>query len=570
MGAITFDFDDNIQWARSGNLTKLNETCVLYKDKDTPFKILVLPNLIKQESKVQELREQVKKINLENKDNDLYMFQQSQDLVAGTNLLIDSKEKSEKGLEGVQSLSTIKQFVEQLQEQIVGKLRNITGINISNKHLDVTVSCYKTGNYLLCHNDDIQNKVGKHKRALAFVYYLVDKPWTQKNGGSLVLYDSDLNQEPIEINNKLYPYPNTLIVFETQKNSWHSVEEVLTSNDVRWSINGWFHVDNLEAPESKEVLSIEPCPYVFIRPSPLDEGTEKFLAEYINKDYLMTKVCRQIRLRFKEDSEINLTDFLIKSKYDEICSALESAAESSDNLKRIGPYNKRNYKVFKLDCLPQVCQDLYKSFTSELFFMMMAKFTGLELEPISLDNSKEGDEDEDDLLDDFEEADVQEEEIGNSNEDSDELPGALPDSNKRQYDQTASTSNSPPRKKVSKLSKDPFTRLEFQQVDHGSYSLVHDYSYELNEKSALDVVLHFNHDFKVDFKCGGYILYLAINKDDVNDREDELLTVEPQSNSLSLVYRTSDTCRFTKYVTSGQQSYQNLSCVFYESNNDLP
>jgi hypothetical protein len=130
-------------------------------------------------------------------------------------------------------------------------------------------------------------------------------------------------------------------------------------------------------------------------------------------------------------------------------------------------------------------------------------------------------------------------------------------------------------KKTSKRKRqcDPLSRLEFRHLESGSYTLIHDYGFELGERSALDVILHFNHDFEVTIDHGGYLSYLDVSDDnDSNNMDCELLTVEPKSNCLSLVYRSDEgTCRFMKYITREHKSdFQDLYCVYYERSDDLP
>jgi hypothetical protein len=154
-------------------------------------------------------------------------------------------------------------------------------------------------------------------------------------------------------------------------------------------------------------------------------------------------------------------------------------------------------------------------------------------------------------------------ELGDSKdgEQSDETPGES---------ESVTTPKKPAKRK---LDCDPLTRLEFRHLEAGAYTLIHDYGYERGERSALDVILHFNHDFEVKLESGGYLSYIDCSTDsDPSEAECELLTVEPKSNSLSLVYRSDEsTCRFMKYITRQHESnFQDLYCVYYERSDDLP
>ena len=60
-------------------------------------------------------------------------------------------------------------------------------------------------------------------------------------------------------------------------------------------------------------------------------------------------------------------------------------------------------------------------------------------------------------------------------------------------------------------------------------------------------------------EAGGNVSYIA------RDEDSELLTVNPEENCLSLVYRDEETLKFTKYVNSNLNEQMHSSC-FYEIN----
>jgi len=609
-------------------------------DAKSPFSFYIFENLL-EDSNVARLRDDINSsIKLKPKDNDLYKFKQSKDL------------RTETPAKKVTPL--LHEFIDAMLDTVRIQLERLSGKKLSSKNFDITASRYDVGNYLLCHNDDIKDNPKRHGRALAFIYYLNSRVWTKDDGGALVLYDSDPTGEPIKINNRILPRPNTLVVFETSPISWHSVAEVYCKDDFRLSINGWYHSElPLNITEQEKV--IEPCPYVFLKPTALDERLENIFKVYFNQEYLMNKTCMMVKKRFKKKSEINLTNFLAKEKFEEISAALRETVRNEENLTHVGPYNKRNYKVIKPERMPQICKDLYDAFQSEPFFMLLSKFTGLDLQPPSLkrearrkegeDNMKESDDDDSDEEDYSDEGsdsssscsssyDSNSDEKSESEEilvvggakaddshpsareiDSDNDENVLKieksratgdieeddendsesqilenkiaatsfdlkeqaESQKRKVEtpttskeKSQETRKSPrKRKRVS----DPLSRFEFRHLETGSYTLIHDHGYELGEKSALDVILNFNHDFQVNFEDGGYISYIdGAPDDDLHDMDYELLTVEPKSNCLSLVYRCDEgTCRFLKHISKSHKcDYQDLYCVYYERPDDLP
>lgn len=717
-------------------------------NKKSPFKLFIFPELTDTKS-ADKLRDDISSsIKLRLKDNDLYKFKQSKDLKTE----IASKKLTE----------CLHSFIDIMLGPVKAQLEKVIEKKLSDKYFDITVSRYDKGDYLLCHNDDIKDSFRNHRRALAFVYYLTSRPWRKADGGAFILFDSDSSGEPIGINNRLFPRPNTLLVFETTPTSWHSVQEVYCNDDSRLSINGWFHFDG-PCRSSEREETFEMSPYTFLRPTLLDDRLENFFRECLNQDYLMDKTCTLIRRRFQRKSEINLTDFLVEEKFNEISEALKEATQKEENLVHVGPYNKRNYKVLKVDALPPICRDLYDAFRSDLFYLLLSRLTGLDLQPPAINqwkkagdkddkaanvgkrgergktkekvkekekvdekkkieeqekteekgkekvekkkevnNDKEGnkkeeneereksakdredvgeqeheenhkdgegqesddtdtedddDDDNDDNSDndndseeeeedneDEEEEETEEEEDSEEDEDDTEedyvdiqeegesvarallmasdkeketagehsrtaeAKSTSEDASRKvdiqqakkvkidKYDSTETklsqdirTDEEPttskgkiekapkaprrqPRKRLSNPS-DPFARLEYRFLEAGSYTLIHDHGFELGEKSALDVILHFNHPFGVNFDNGGYISYIdGSSEDDLHDMNYELLTVEPKSNCLSLVYRCDEgTCRFLKHMNrSHQSSYHDLYCVYYEKVEDLP
>lgn len=120
-------------------------------------------------------------------------------------------------------------------------LKKITNIDLSSSKIDVTSSKYEFSDYLLCHDDNINQD--QHGRRIAFIYYLVPEDWNQdgSDGGNLDLFRVNENFEPVEIVKSLVPKRNSLAFFEVSDSSFHQVAEILAKNKTRLSINGWFH-----------------------------------------------------------------------------------------------------------------------------------------------------------------------------------------------------------------------------------------------------------------------------------------------------------------------------------------
>ncbi|WP_040252681.1 2OG-Fe(II) oxygenase [Psychroserpens mesophilus] len=78
----------------------------------------------------------------------------------------------------------------------------------------------------------IDTFINDDRRKLSIVCYLNEEDWKPENGGELVLY---LNDNGIETENVIYPFPGRIVIFESQIIE-HEVKPVETE---RLSITGW-------------------------------------------------------------------------------------------------------------------------------------------------------------------------------------------------------------------------------------------------------------------------------------------------------------------------------------------
>lgn len=92
---------------------------------------------------------------------------------------------------------------------------------------------YEQGDFYETHYDAFKNSVN---RVVTVVYYL-NENWNEKSdGGALVIYNDENN-----FVKKVWPESNSLVVFLSEK----FPHEVLVAKRKRYSIAGWFRVDNL-------------------------------------------------------------------------------------------------------------------------------------------------------------------------------------------------------------------------------------------------------------------------------------------------------------------------------------
>jgi len=266
---------------------------------------------------------------------------------------------------------------------------------------------------------------------------------------------------------------------------------VLSLNKTRLSISGWLHGDNIERPVPYQ----EPRPKSF-KPCALEDDV---LVDWVNPMYLDTGVVKDIRTRFKDESEIQLQEFLLENKYQEVLEALRN---DQVEWNWQGPANKRHFEYVAMEAAPAIVQQLTKLLQSQPMFKLLRTMTGLEMADVPL-----SDDDDD------------------SSEDDDDQGSK--DTNQKTNDASE---------------RGPCCHGSIRRWAHGCYTLVHDTDPE-GAEFALDALLYVGGSgWKTDY--GGYITYLT------SEEDEELLTVHPQENSLALVYRDKETLRFVKHINN--------------------
>lgn len=111
-------------------------------------------------------------------------------------------------------------------------MQRLTGLTMIPGALDLAGSLYASGDYLLCHDDRVED------RKIAYVLYL-SKDFEKKDGAEFVVFNHQ-KKRPTTI---AYTYPplwNSLMVFEVSPVSFHMVAENLSSKK-RYAIGGWLH-----------------------------------------------------------------------------------------------------------------------------------------------------------------------------------------------------------------------------------------------------------------------------------------------------------------------------------------
>ena len=174
----------------------------------------MLPDFIDSQS-AHLVREEILSLNYVKRENDLFSFQQSQDL-----------RSIESGI-----LMKLKQTI--YSPEFISTLESLTGIELTGQ-IDLASQIYEQGDHLLCHDD----RMGT--RRIAFIYYLVDEDWEVSDGGRLHFMDNIDGFALNKVIKSIVPKFNQICFFPVSDCSFHQVEEVLSSKR-RVAIAGWFH-----------------------------------------------------------------------------------------------------------------------------------------------------------------------------------------------------------------------------------------------------------------------------------------------------------------------------------------
>ena len=485
-GSIQFEFSDNLQ----NQQDKLAQALKSPNDQNfqdihlirDPFQVCVIDNVISNAGETfNDLIQELKDVEMCDKNNDLYKFKQSvQDL---------------KHLENSPFVSGLKEF---LQTKVKTWLEHVTGIQL-DEEIDLFCAKYSYTDHLLCHDDELEG------RRIAFIMYFV-KDWTDKDGGTLDLFNRDESGHPSSIVQRLVPKTNSMAFFEVTEKSFHQVSEVLTKDKCRLSIGGWFHGSPYVRPQ--KISKAEPEP---LEPQEIDEDD---FYSWINPMYLDLEIQTEISARFEDSSEISLPSFLSDEKFKSVCEALEKCS----SWQSCGPADQRHYEHLKEPS--EILQNLKNFLTSDALVLMLSNMTGLKLHALAPDNGDDEDDDKDD----------------NTDENSDD------------NEATPSTSNTKDPGAKTKTSV-PKCQAEIRRWKQGCYTLLND-AKSNNDKFFLDGRLFFNcQDWNLEY--GGFTSYIA------KDEDEELLTATPEDNTFQLIYKDAQTLGFVKYVNDGINSMHN-------------
>uniref|UniRef100_A0A8I6A1K6 Prolyl 3-hydroxylase OGFOD1 n=1 Tax=Rattus norvegicus TaxID=10116 RepID=A0A8I6A1K6_RAT len=458
-----------------------------------PFLHCVIPNFIQSQDFLEGLQKELLSLDFHEKYNDLYKFQQSDDL----------KKRKEPHISALRTL---------MFEDFRAWLSKVSGIDLEAT-VDMSCAKYEFTDALLCHDDELEG------RRIAFILYLVPS-WDRDLGGTLDLYDTDGPLRTQLVCLDLCPHSPSLVLMPMV--SLLQVSEVLSEELTRLSISGWFHGPSLARPPTYFEPPVPRSPHI-----PQDH---EILYEWINPAYLEMDYQMQIQEEFEERSEILLKEFLKPEKFAKVCEALE---KGDVEWKSHGPPNKRFYEKAKESNLPDVLKECMGLFHSEAMFLLLSNFTGLKLHFLAPS--------EDDETEDKGEGETASAAGGTEEGTSQSPPG--PEDNQaavgsHSQENGEQADPEPQEDEAKKESSVPMCQGELRRWKTGHYTLVHDNS---KTEFALDLFLYCGCE-GWEPEYGGFTSYIAKGEDE------ELLIVNPENNALALVYRDRETLRFVKHI----------------------
>lgn len=342
------------------NTTVVNMSDLSFSDAvtklDTPFDVFKFDckDMISN-SEAFKLRQALLTMTFKKKSCDLYSFSQSSDFIRSTNI------KKPKEVE--QFLI----FLEKIKQNIATYLGKTF-----NNMISVSCSKYDHGDYLLCHDDRVDD------RSVAFIYYL-NYDWLPEWGGTLDVYSVDDNNCATEIVKNINPEFNSLIFFPVERYTYHQVAEN-TSTFSRISINGWFHCDDLS-------WQMYPYPFKclspFYTPHAVSANRCRSVAEMCIEPMFEEPIFREaIRDTFIKDGFIMCEGFFKSSMVDHLSNEIFS---NNMHWKIKGPLNKKHYKYVDLDELPLTMLFVVNMLKTDRMFQFFQECSGFEFLGVNIE-----------------------------------------------------------------------------------------------------------------------------------------------------------------------------------------
>lgn len=317
-----------------------------------PFQVGTVKELISDKMLINGLVEEMQQLTWNRKQMDLYELYQTTDLA------------------NIQS-NYLSKFYEFLNTSVLHWMQQLT--NLKFKKVSVSCSMYNCGDYLLTHDDLLSD------RLIAFVYYTSPwegkQSWTDDMGGALELFSTTTQDQPIFTDaHKINPANNQFVFFKVEKKSYHQVQEVLTKDYPRLTINGWFHGFSDNKDYNLDAIKVK-NPNLPMFKSPNSQSVK--LKDFVRKVYLKNSVKLSIQKQVEESSEAALEGFFVADFHQKLSEELVSGG-----LKwlRKGPTNQQNYEILRTEKLKEspAIKSLLELISAPEMFKLLFEYTELD------------------------------------------------------------------------------------------------------------------------------------------------------------------------------------------------
>lgn len=158
-------------------------------------------------------------------------------------------------------VNIFKSFEDKKVMSLISQITNIKGLESDPSLYAAGLSKMRYGDFLNPHIDNSHDGTKSLYRRLNLLFY-ISPNIKSEHGGNLELWDKKVKREI-----KLAPIFNRLIIMETNRNSWHSVDKIINKNIERICITTYyFSKDSPENYHYKHVTSFLGRPdQVFLR-----------------------------------------------------------------------------------------------------------------------------------------------------------------------------------------------------------------------------------------------------------------------------------------------------------------
>ncbi|CAB3246957.1 unnamed protein product [Arctia plantaginis] len=302
-----------------------------------PFRLCLLHDFLSNPEMINNIVDDMNTLDWSRKKMDLYEFHQTADLASLT---------WQRSIRGIYEL---------LKTEVMSWVSQVTGLTLQS--VSASCSLYGPGDHLLVHDDLLSD------RRVAFIFYLApwrpDPPkhknniengaggdhteggedwggWARHMGGALQQLACDEHGHPTHVVRDVYPRNNMFAFFKVGHESFHQVEEVLSLELPRLTINGWFHGPAPEGEDEREPPDA-PDPPQQLKP----HNDIVVLSQWLEPTYMSPRSRMQIQTQMERESEVCLRDLLSQDKLAEVMAALD---DPELPWERVGPPNRRWYE----------------------------------------------------------------------------------------------------------------------------------------------------------------------------------------------------------------------------------